>query len=93
MPVITLTQVLFIVYCLEVGFFLVFAPWSTSWDRVVLHQPLAQSVPWLLHPAFRGGISGFGLVHVVWGAHDLEQMLSRRRAARRANSPHPDDVA
>lgn len=93
MPAATLTQVLFIVYCLEVGFFLVFAPWSASWDRVMLHLPLTQALPLVLHPTFRGGVCGFGLVHVVWGTHDLQQLILRRRARRDADAPRLDDAA
>ena len=26
-------------------------------------------------------ITGFGLVHLVWGAHDLDGLFARRRAA------------
>lgn len=94
MPVATLTQVLFIVYCLEVGFFLVFAPWSSSWDRVMLRLPLPEAaLPWVLHVVFRGGVCGFGWVHVVWGSHDLQQLLSRRRARQAEDAARLDDAA
>ena len=32
----------------------------------------------LLHGWVRGAITGFGLVHMVWGAHDLISLLIRR---------------
>jgi hypothetical protein len=35
--------------------------------------------PLLLHPLFRGAVSGFGLVHLVWGANDLQALLGWRR--------------
>jgi hypothetical protein len=54
----------------------------------------------LIHPVFRGAVSGFGAVHLVWGAHDLEVLLLRRRtpeppadAAPAVTSPDaPTDV-
>lgn len=76
----TASRVLFIVYCLEVGIFLLFAPWSANWDQVWMHLPVSRAHGLLFHPAFRGGITGFGLVHLLWGAHDLEQLLFARRA-------------
>ena len=70
-------RVLFVVYCLEAGLFLAVTPWTSSWDRVVLivgsgcGRPLATAA-WL-----RGLVTGFGLVHLLWAAHDLELFLRR----------------
>ena len=36
-----LPRLLFFLYCVEVGVFLVLAPWSASWDRFLLAPPLA----------------------------------------------------
>ena len=33
----------------------------------------------LVTPTVRGGVTGFGLVHLIWGAHDLGHLLFRRR--------------
>lgn len=74
-------RVLFLIYCVEAGVFLLLAPWSAGWDRnMLLWNAGAFESVWL-HPAFRGGVSGFGLVHLVWGAHDLDLWLSSRRAS------------
>lgn len=75
----TFFRVLFIVYCVEAGIFLVLAPWSRGWDMAVLHLPIASVYAFGLHPALRGGVTGFGLMHLVWGVHDLEGLLTRRR--------------
>jgi len=74
-------RVLFIVYCVEAGVFLLLAPWSPMWGRTLAHLPLGALRPLFLDAAFRGGVSGFGLVHLVWGAHDTRLLLSRRRRA------------
>jgi hypothetical protein len=82
----TFVQVLFILYCIEVGSFLVLAPWSQTWERAIVFLPLSASlVPWLLSPALRGGVTGFGLIHLVWAAHDLDRLLARLRSRAAAS--------
>ena len=74
-------RLLFIVYCIEAGVFLLLAPWGPMWERTLAHLPLGPLGPALLHPAFRGAVTGFGLVHLVWGANDLQAFLASRRRA------------
>ncbi|HUP41857.1 MAG TPA: hypothetical protein VM599_01465 [Thermoanaerobaculia bacterium] len=73
-----ITLFLFVVYCLEIGLFLVFAPWTVLWDRTLGQLPSQLLRTVALHPALRAGITGFGLVHLIWGVHDLTLLLSRR---------------
>lgn len=75
----SLFRVSFILYCIEAGIFLLFAPWSPVWDQTMVQIPLEGLRMLALNPLFRGAVSGFGLVHLVWGAHDLDALLSRRR--------------
>ena len=77
-----LFRLLFILYCVEAGLFLVMAPWSLVWDRNILQIPLTTLRTLALHPAARGAVTGFGLVHLVWGAHDLDALLALRRTPR-----------
>jgi len=70
---------LFILYCVEAGTFLLLAPWSSLWDRQVVQIPWAELRGLALHPLMRSALSGFGLVHLVWAAHDLDSWLVRRR--------------
>jgi hypothetical protein len=76
----SLFRILFILYCIEAGTFLVLAPWSPVWDRMMVQV----STEWLrafgLNPFLRAAMTGFGLVHLVWGAHDLDDLIFRRRA-------------
>ena len=32
-----------------------------------------------LYPFVRAAVTGFGLIHLVWGAHDLDDLIFRRR--------------
>ena len=72
-------RILFILYCVEAGVFLLLSPWSPRWDESVMRLSAAHLSHLLLHPAVRGAISGFGLVHLVWGAHDLDLWLADRK--------------
>ena len=82
-----LVLVLFIFYCFEAGAFLVVAPWNRVWDAVVVQMPVSVLRGMLLTPSFRGAVSGFGLVHLLWAVHDLRLVLARRRLLR----PGPGD--
>ncbi len=77
-------RVLFVLYCIEVGVLLALAPWSANWDRAVVQIPVDSLRLALLHPGVRGAFTGFGLVHLVWGAHDLDLWLLER--SRRGNA-------
>lgn len=70
---------LFILYCVEVGSLLVMLPWMGYWDRLALSLPSLQLQLGLLKPWARGAVTGFGLIHLVWGAHDLDAWLVSRR--------------
>ena len=74
-------RLLFILYCIEAGVILVLAPWSPMWERSLAFLPTAQLRWLLLHPLMRGGVSGFGVIHLVWSAHDLDLLLTRRKRA------------
>jgi hypothetical protein len=73
-----LLRALFIIYCMEAGFFLLFGPWSPGWDRTVLLLPPGSLRALFFHPLLRGAVSGFGLVHLVWSMHDLTDALAHR---------------
>lgn len=85
----SLLRVSFILYCIEAGIFLLFAPWSPVWDQTMVQIPLEGLRTLSLNPLFRGAVSGFGLVHLVWGAHDLDALLSRRRLRARTDAETP----
>jgi hypothetical protein len=81
MRMTTFLSLLFVLYCAEAGVLLIFAPWSPVWDRTVMQLPIVFLRTAMLHPVLRGAVSGFGLVHLVWGAHDLHALLTRRPRA------------
>ena len=79
-------RLLFVLYCIEAGVLMLLAPWSPSWDRAVAQIPDFSVQALFFHTALRGAVSGLGLVHLVWGAHDLDQWLARKRLARQSTA-------
>jgi hypothetical protein len=71
-------RILFILYCLEAGTLLLLVPWSDSWDRLLLIVPWPWARDLASLPTARGLTSGFGLVHLIWGAQDLFDFFRRR---------------
>lgn len=76
-----LLRFVFFLYCTSVGTLLVMLPWSPSWTMMVDHLPV-KGLAVLKQPWLRGGLSGFGMVHLVWGLHDLSALLSPFSAPR-----------
>lgn len=75
-----LLSALFILYCIEAGVLLTMSPWRDIWPRLILDLPSDSLRMALLHPVGRSAVTGFGLVHLVWGLHDLHRLLSARRS-------------
>jgi len=73
-----LLRVLFVVYCIEAGLFLLLSPWTTSWGRLGALLPWSALRDLVLAPWFRGLVTGFGLVHLLWALHDVDLLLRRR---------------
>lgn len=65
---------IFVLYCTTVGVVLLLAPWTAGWDRMVAVMP-HPALRLLGIPLLRGALSGFGLIHLVWGVHDLSAFL------------------
>ena len=72
-----LFRILFILYCIEAGTFLVLVPWFPVWDRTLMQIPNEILRAVVLHLLFRSVITGYGIIHLVWGAHDLDGLLFR----------------
>lgn len=78
-----LLRFVFFLYCTSVGTLLVMLPWSTSWTMMIDHLPFS-GLDLLKDASLRGALSGFGMVHLVWGLHDLSALLSQ------FSTPHDD---
>jgi hypothetical protein len=74
MEIDRLMPLFFVIYCTTVGIVLTVIPWTPGWSQMLLHLPAAAG-GFLGHSVVRGGLTGFGLVHLVWGIHDLQAIL------------------
>jgi hypothetical protein len=70
--------VLFVVFCLEVGFFLMIFPWTGGWDKALSF--VARMRPYFDNLYVRGAISGIGIVNLYIS---LSEMFRLRRFAKR----------
>jgi hypothetical protein len=74
-----LTRLLFVSYCLEAGMFLLLVPWSPAWDRTMAQLPVPLLAAALRSTFARSALAGFGMVHLIWGVHDLDALWPRNR--------------
>lgn len=66
-----LLAIAFILFCFEIGIFLVFVPWSALWENNFLldYSPLLHQI--LLNNFVRGAVSGLGVIDVLIGLAEL----------------------
>jgi hypothetical protein len=72
-------RVLLILFCFEVGVFLLLLPWLDSWEKNYLAYGRLHSV-WA-NSYFRGAISGLGVVNIYIALAELANLLRPSRAA------------
>ncbi|HEY2382674.1 MAG TPA: hypothetical protein VGK48_15985 [Terriglobia bacterium] len=67
-----LLGVSFILFCFEIGLFLVFVPWSGLWEHnvLLLYLPMRG---FLLNNFVRGAVSGLGVVDLFLGLGELNR--------------------
>ena len=81
--------VLYVLVCLEVGFFLMLVPWSAIWEHNYFLEAFPDLRPVLLSPSLRGAVCGLGLANVYLGVTEILNRLrivSDRRAAHNTTS-------
>ena len=69
-----LLHFVFVLYCATTGVVFLLLPWSPGYDHLLAFFYLP-AVELLRLPLVRGAISGFGIVHLVWGLHDMAVLL------------------
>ena len=63
--------VAFILFCFEIGLFLVFVPWSPLWEHNVLLVYSLTLHRFVLNNFVRGAVSGLGVVDLALGLYEL----------------------
>ena len=75
-----------VVLLFEMGALLLYLPWSMLWEQNYFLHQLPALAPIVLHPSFRGIVSGIGVldIFVAFGFFN-----SRPAPARVPTQPHP----
>jgi hypothetical protein len=76
-----LLAVAFILFCFEIGLFLVFVPWSQLWEHNVLLVYSLTLRGFLLNNFVRGAVSGLGVVDVGLGLSELTRFWKSLKIA------------
>jgi len=58
-------RALLVVLCFEMGALLLYLPWSIFWDQNYFLSHFPSLIPVFLHPSFRGGVSGLGVLDIL----------------------------
>ena len=76
----------FILFCFELGLFLIFVPWSALWEHNVLLSYSIYLRGFFLNNFVRGAVSGLGVVDVVLGLSELGRFWKSLRIADRSTT-------
>jgi hypothetical protein len=80
-----LLAVAFILFCFEVGIFLILIPWSAFWDSNLLLEYVSFLRPLVLHNFFRAGVSILGAIDIFIGVTELRYFLKSLRVVNRTS--------
>ena len=81
-----LLAVAFILFCFEIGLFLVFVPWFALWEHNVLltYSPHLRGL--FLNNFVRGAVSGLGVVDLALGLSELGRFWRSFKIANRSTT-------
>lgn len=87
-----LSSVLFIVFCFELGLFLLIYPWTDGWaeNYFAWIVPGAVQTTWHMfwnNTFVRGGVSGLGIVNLWIAMIEVFRLFSRKRGAPGGSEP------
>lgn len=66
-----LLSILYILYSLEVGLFLLCLPWMDIWENNYLLYLYPQIRPIVANWFFKGGVLGLGIANILIGIHEI----------------------
>ncbi len=78
-----LSTVSFVIFCFELGLFLLIYPWTDAWteNSLSLFAPARLAAEWRTvwnNSYFRGAISGIGILNIWIAVSEVFSMFSRR---------------
>ena len=72
-----------IFFCLEVGLFLMFIPWSELWEGNYFLNYVPAFRPVVLHTFSRAGVTALGGIDILIGLSELRNFVRSLRAPTR----------
>ena len=76
-------RAILIVLCFEMGALLLFLPWSAFWEQNYFLMHFPALMPVLLHPSFRGVVSGLGVLDFFAALSLIQPRADASRVPRR----------
>jgi hypothetical protein len=73
-------HILYIIYSLEVGVFLLFLPWLGIWDNNYLIYRFPAIQPIVANSFLKGGVLGLGIVNILIGIQEVVQFRRSLKA-------------
>lgn len=76
-----LLNIIYILFCLELGIFLFILPWTSYWSKnyFINHSAVISGIS--RNYFFRGAVSGLGLADIWMALHEIWQLLHRPRTS------------
>lgn len=69
--IVRILKVIYILYSLEAGIFLVLLPWMAFWDTNYLTYSYPQISSIISNPFFKGAVFGLGIVNIAIGISEI----------------------
>jgi len=64
-------KVIYILFSIEAGIFLLWLPWLSIWDTNYLTYIYPQILPIITNSYFKGAVLGLGIVNIMIGIHEI----------------------
>jgi len=81
-----LLAIAFILFCFEIGVFLVIVPWTVLWEYNFLLDHVPMFRPLMLNNYVRGAVSGLGVIDLFVGLSELVIFVKSLRYATPSNN-------
>ncbi len=72
-------HILYILYSLEVGIFLLFLPWLRIWENNYLVYLYPKLHPIVANSFFKGAVLGLGIVNILIGLQEIAHLRTKSR--------------
>jgi hypothetical protein len=72
-------QIIYIIYWLEVGTFLLFLPWQSIWENNYLIYLYPNMRPIVSNLFLKGAVLGLGIVNILIGIQEIAEFKKNRR--------------